>query len=73
MNLLYALHYYGLATCPIIWGSEPDNDKKIRKILDILECETVALLITVGSYPADSYRFAKAQRKETNTVFDVIN
>ena len=73
MNLLYALHYYGLATCPIIWGSEPDNDKKIRKILDIPECETVALLITVGSYPADSYRFAKAQRKETNTVFDVIN
>lgn len=73
MNLLYALHYYGLATCPIIWGSEPDNDKKIRKILDIPECETVALLITVGSYPADSYRFAKAQIKETNTVFDVIN
>lgn len=73
MNLLYALHYYGLATCPIIWGSEPDNDKRIRKILDIPECETVALLITVGSYPADSYRFAKAQRKETNTVFDVIN
>ena len=31
MNLLYALHYYGLATCPIIWGSEPDNDKKYEK------------------------------------------
>lgn len=73
MNLLYALHYYGLATCPIIWGSEPDNDKKIRQVLGIPESETVALLITVGSYPSDVYRFAKAQRKGINSILDIIN
>lgn len=73
MNLLYALHYYGLATCPVIWGSEPDNDQRIRQILGIPESETVALLIMVGSYPPGEYRFAKAKRKDINSIFTVID
>lgn len=72
MNLLYALHYYGLATCPVIWGSEPDNDKKLYQMLSIPESDTIVSLVMVGAYPEGAYRFAKAQRKETNTVIRII-
>lgn len=35
MNLLYALDSLGLVACPLIWGSEPSDDKKLSEILNI--------------------------------------
>lgn len=72
MNLLYSLHYFGLATCPVIWGTEPDNDSKLRKLLNIPESYTIISLVMVGTYPDDAYKFAKSTRKDVNDILSLI-
>ena len=68
MNLLYAFHYLNIATCPIIWGMEPDNDKRIFDLMRIPVSNTIVSLVAVGSYPNGAYKFAKSSRHEVNEI-----
>ena len=72
MNLLYSLHFYGFAACPIIWGMEPDNDKRLYHLLSIPDSDTVVALIVAGNYPIGTYRYAKSLRKSTDKILHIV-
>lgn len=47
MNLLYALHFFKIAACPLNSYFTPEQDKRIRAIIDIPKSESIVLLIAV--------------------------
>lgn len=51
MNLSYALYYKKIASCILNWSVLPKDDKKIRKIANIPNNETVVLIIVLGKTP----------------------
>ena len=70
MNLLYAFHYLNLATCPLIWGMEPDNDKKLFELMNLPHSKTIISLIAVGNYPIDTYKYAKSLRRDIDEILE---
>ena len=50
MSFIYALHSMGLATCPLNWSQDPITDRKIRKIIDIKENQSIIMMIAIGNY-----------------------
>ena len=62
MNLLYALHYLGVAAIPLTMAHKKSRTKLIKKRLDIPENEMPVLLIGVGSYK-EQYKVAVSERK----------
>lgn len=73
MNLLYALQSQGIANCPIIWGSEPDNDSFLYQLLDIPESETIVSLVMVGNLPKDGVKAAKSYKRDTKDILKFID
>lgn len=70
MNLLYALHYEGLATIPLTLGRKNGELRKIKRAMEIPENEVPVILIGVGSYK-EEYRVAESHRlsyKEYTTI-----
>lgn len=72
MNLLYALGSQGIANCPIIWGSEPDNDSFLYELLNIPESETIVSLVMVGNLPKDGAKAAKSYKRDTKDILTFI-
>ena len=63
MNLLYALHYEGLAAIPLTMGQKQGKIALIKKEMDISEYEMPCVLIGVGTYK-DEYKVAVSKRKD---------
>ena len=63
MNLLYALHYEGLAAIPLTMGQKQGKIALIKKEMDITEYEMPCVLIGVGTYK-DEYKVAVSKRKD---------
>lgn len=61
MNLMLALHYYGLASIPLTMGCKIGYLKKIKRAMGIPRNEMPVLLIGVGSYK-DEFRAAVSLR-----------
>lgn len=61
MNLMYALHYYGVATIPLTMSTKMSKLKKIIKAMGLPYSELPVLLIGVGSYK-DNFKVAKSER-----------
>ncbi len=61
MNLLYSLHYYGLATIPLTMGHKWRITKKIKQEMRIPSYEVPVLLIGVGTFK-DDYKVAVSHR-----------
>lgn len=61
MNLMLALHYYGLASIPLTMGRRMSNLRKIKGAMGIPHNEVPVLLIGVGSYK-DEFRAAASFR-----------
>ncbi len=61
MNLMLALHYYGLASIPLTMGRRMSNLRKIKGTMGIPHNEVPVLLIGVGSYK-DEFRAAVSLR-----------
>ena len=61
MNLLYALHFEGVASIPLTMGHKQKTVRKIKDEMDIPENEIPVLLIGVGSYK-DKYKVAVSER-----------
>jgi len=72
MNLLYALDSFGLVSCPVIWGSEPDHDGQLAALLRIPENETAVLLIVSGKCPEDGYRSAISAKRSVDDILHMI-
>lgn len=61
MNLLYALHFYGLATIPLTMGHKQGMLSYIKKQLQLPAHEEPILLIGVGAY-SNQYKVARSER-----------
>lgn len=72
MNLLYSLDCYGLVSCPVIWGNEPDMDRKLSKILDIPQSYKIILLILAGYYPSEKYIAACSPKREVDSILTIL-
>ena len=66
MNLLYALDSLGLVACPLIWGSEPSDDKKLSEILNIKPHEKFVAWISAG------FKAAISSKRDLNTILRII-
>ncbi len=72
MNLLYAIDSFGLASCPVIWGSEPSNDEILCKLLGIPKNEKIVSLALAGYYADDTYLAAVSEKRDINTLLTII-
>lgn len=68
MNLLYALDYYSLAACPIIWGAEPDGDEFLYKLLEIPEHHEIVSLVMVGNLPEGTVQIPCSTKRNTESI-----
>lgn len=73
MNLLYSIDSLGLASCPVIWGSEPDNDKKLSDLLGIPNNHKIIALVLAGKYPKDTYTAAVSPKRDTADILHIID
>lgn len=67
LNLIYSLHYYGLATCPLSASLTLKQEENLRKYFEISESEIIILFIAVGNY-ADSFKVPKSTRREASII-----
>lgn len=72
MSLMYALHYKGLATCPLNWSSGRKKDQRLRKLLAIPEEHVVIMLMAVGHHK-EEYNIAVSPRRSVTDVFGIID
>jgi len=70
MSLLYALHYKGLGTCAVNWAVNSNQDKKIRKELNINLSENILFMVLVGHIP-NMFNVAKSTRKNMSDILKV--
>ena len=68
MNLLYSLHYYGLATCPLSTSLTLKQEKNIRNYFNISSSENLILIIAVGNYK-ENYKVPKSTRKSPKIIY----
>jgi len=69
--LLQALHYEGLATCPLNWSVMPQQDKQLRDIIKIGNSEIVICFIAVGNMP-EKLKVAKSQKILTDNIVKIV-
>lgn len=67
--LLYALTYYGIGTCPLIWNDDGEKAEEIRRFVDIPWSEQIVAIIQVGHYATNECKYAASNRR---AVFDVL-
>ena len=67
MNLLYAIHYYGYGSCPLIW-EDCCNGKLVRDIVEIPDYFMVNVLIAVGDMPGTPIVAVSKKRTPKNVV-----
>jgi len=62
MSFMYALTSQGIATCCLNWCVTPENDKQLKRLLDIPANEVVIMLMAVG-HPEDESFVPRSPRK----------
>lgn len=62
MNLLYSLHYYGIAACPLNWSEKQQKTNTLKSLLGIPKSEVVVVLISCGIAP-DEFKAVRSDRK----------
>ena len=72
MNLLYAIDSVGLASCPIIWGSEPTNDEFLAELIGIPKSEKIISLALSGYYPSEEYIAAVSSNRDLKYVLKIV-
>jgi nitroreductase len=50
MSLIYAIHYLGLATCPLNACLPNEQELKVRELLSVPETHNLVMFIAIGSY-----------------------
>ena len=61
MNLMYALHYCGIATIPLTMSARINKLRNVIKTMHLPKSEMPVLLIGVGSYK-ENFKVAKSER-----------
>jgi nitroreductase len=70
MNLLYALHFYGIATCPLNCSFSIIQEYKIRKKLGLKKSECFISFISIG-YPADELILTTSKKKDLSEILSI--
>lgn len=68
MNLLYSLNAFGILSCPIIWGSEPDMDGKLEKLMDIPHSQKIISLVVAGYPKGEEYKATLSSKREVERI-----
>lgn len=61
MNMLYALHAYEIGACPLMWNGKREQDKQLRKLLNIPDNEEIIMVVSAG-YPTDKFTYVTSVR-----------
>tara|TARA_Y100001963_G_C6723648_1_gene420337 strand:+ start:181 stop:1164 length:984 start_codon:yes stop_codon:yes gene_type:complete len=67
MNILYALHYKGIAACPLNNSFSIKQDRKIRKLLKIKESECFIAFVSLG-YPEDDLVVTTSKKRDLSEI-----
>lgn len=71
-NLLYALHFNGIAACALNWSKPFFYEFNIRKHLKISHQKRIISAIAIG-YPKDNLKVPFSSRKNVDEILRVIN
>ncbi|MCU8159172.1 nitroreductase family protein [Vibrio vulnificus] len=71
MNLLYSLHYNGIAACPANWGKTIQEEKRLESVITISESEKIICMIPVG-VASDSFKVTLSKRRCLSEVFKKV-
>jgi nitroreductase len=72
MNLLYALHFNRIATCPLNCSTTPEKDKKLRILCEIPPSEVFVVMIACG-IPPNKFKLASSPRYDINHTNEFVN
>lgn len=72
LNLLYSLHFYHIAACPLHAAFQYRSEISVRKLLKMKASETIVAFVAIG-YPADSFKFPVSKRKKTSEILQIID
>ena len=67
-SILNALHFENIASVPLSGSLTLAQEKNVRKLLGIAECEVIVMFIGIGNYP-DEGLTTRSERKESNPIF----
>lgn len=65
MNVLHALHYYGIGTIPLSASLTIDQDENVRKLLRMEDSEILIMFIGCGNYPEGEVQTTRSERRTT--------
>lgn len=71
MNLLYALHYYGIAACPLNAHLSIEDKKKLQQELGYPKTETPVAFIVIG-YAPNEFMVPKSHRLPKDDIIQWI-
>lgn len=71
MNLLYALHYYGIVACTLNAHLTPQQSEHLQKCLNYPPSESPVAFIIIGR-PADSFMIPKSRRISVKEIVQEI-
>lgn len=71
MNLLYALHYYGIVACTLNAHLSTEQRDKLQQKLGYLESEVPVVFIAIGN-PPDAFMVPKSRHLETEQIVQKI-
>lgn len=71
MNLLYCLHYYKIATCPLNAYLTSEQQMELRKIIEMKESEVPIMFILLGKAPS-TFKVVHSQRNRLDEILKVI-
>ncbi len=69
MNLLYALHYYNINSCPLIWDDYSQKGDKIREIVDIPKNYHIVAVVQAGYAPQNA-TYAISKRRDNEVIIN---
>ena len=69
MNLLYALTYYNIGSCPLIWNDYSQKGKDLRNIIKLPQNMHVVAVVQIGNYPEDGCNYAISRRKALSEIY----
>ena len=71
MNLLYALHYYGICACTLNAHLSIKKQKQLRSIVGYSESEIPAVFISIGNAP-EKFMITGSQRVEGEAIYKIV-
>lgn len=68
MNLIYALKYYGIDSCPLIWDDNSFRRKELEKIVKLSPNYLITGVLAIG-YADDKAKILTSPRRSVESIF----